>query len=140
MADRQETETNQNPPEPISRRTFLQGVMAASAATSVVTGLPASAGALAGAAVAATAPQILTAEQGRVLGAVLNRLIPSEGKMPGAGDLGITSFIDTALGAAPHLRRHVMGVLATLPDGDRLAELRDEQLDDLLQRIELEQN
>ena len=88
---------------------------------------------------------VFTSDQALTLEAVLNSLIPPEGEMPGAGDLGIASFVDKALAAAPHLRRHILGVVdqlsidcwrdfeqgfPTLPQSDKVA---------LLQRREREQ-
>lgn len=51
------------------------------------------------------APSVLDSEQETLLGAVLNRLIPEAGGMPGAGDLGIIATIDRTLAAYPRLRR-----------------------------------
>ena len=88
---------------------------------------------------------IFTSDQALTLEAVLNSLIPAEGEMPGAGDLGVASFVDKALADAPHLRRHILGVLdqlaidcwrdhqqsfPTLPQSEKVA---------LLQRREQEQ-
>lgn len=53
----------------------------------------------------AVAPSVLDSEQEALLGAVLNRLIPETGGMPGAGDLGIIATIDRTLAAYPPLRR-----------------------------------
>ncbi len=51
------------------------------------------------------APRVLDGEQEALLGAVLNRIIPEAGGMPGAGDLGIVAAIDRTLAAYPQLRR-----------------------------------
>ncbi|GEM_PF-288647 len=51
------------------------------------------------------APSVLNSEQEALLGAVLNRIIPESGSMPGAGDLGIIATIDRALAVYPLLRR-----------------------------------
>src|SRR5438128_981274 len=105
MADREDSnnDSGQEPPSGISRRAFIQGVIAASAATGVV--------ALAepGAAVPQSAGAVLTAEQASRLTLVLDRLIPADGPMPAAGALGIGGFIDKALVAAPNLRPQILG-------------------------------
>jgi len=51
------------------------------------------------------APNVLNGEQEALLGAVLNRIIPEAGGMPGTGDLGIIATIDRTLAAYPALRR-----------------------------------
>ncbi|HEY8291941.1 MAG TPA: gluconate 2-dehydrogenase subunit 3 family protein [Thermomicrobiales bacterium] len=51
------------------------------------------------------APSVLDNAQEALLGAILNRLIPETGDMPGAGDLGIIATIDRTLAAYPLLRR-----------------------------------
>jgi hypothetical protein len=81
----------------------------------------------------------LTAEQGRMLTAVLNRIIPPNSTLPGAGDLGLISFMDTLLDKAPHLREPVLGVLAALPAGAGTAAFSDDKLDELLHRFEHDQ-
>ncbi|MCA1668445.1 MAG: gluconate 2-dehydrogenase subunit 3 family protein [Thermomicrobia bacterium] len=53
----------------------------------------------------AVAPSVLTGEQEALLGAILNRIIPEAGDLPGAGDLGIIATIDRNLAAYPSLRR-----------------------------------
>ena len=105
----------------------------ASAATSVA-GWPTPA-----AATPAAAPvQVLTGRKS-LLTTVLNRLVPAEGSLPSAGTLGMTEFIDRALGVAPHLRRHIVGVLAGLPDAAAFAQLSDAKAEGLLRRVEAAQ-
>src|SRR3954451_9659692 len=53
----------------------------------------------------AVAPRVLDEEQSALLTAVLNRIVPEETGMPGAGDLGIAETIDRTLPAYPRLRR-----------------------------------
>jgi hypothetical protein len=135
MADQQEQEKNGTAglQGTLSRRTFVQGVIAASAAGvaawSTATALPAT-----------TAPKVLTVGQTRVLTSILNRLIPANGVMPAAGDLGIAGFIDRVLDEAPHLRPSIIGLLAALPDQDDFTRLSDVQVDGLLHGLEQEQN
>lgn len=65
-------------------------------------------------AAAAAAFEVLTPEQGRLLAAVLNRLISADDVMPAAGDAGVTGYIDQVLLDAPHLRRPVVDLLDEL--------------------------
>ena len=131
MAKQHETDTTHNQPAGMPRRKFIQGAIVASAATSVA-GWPTPVAA------APVAPpvQVLTAGHKGLLTTVLNRLVPAEGSLPGAGDLGMAEFIDRALGVAPHLRRHIVGVLAGLPDEAALAQLSDTEAERLLRRVE----
>ena len=118
----------------VSRRQFIQGVIATSATAGLV-GLPTGAGAA-----AVGPPQVLTPEQRRMLTRVVDHLIPAEGAMPGAGDLEVVDYIDRALAVAPHLRRHILNVLRALPDPNKLDRLSESDLDRLLREIEREQN
>jgi hypothetical protein len=120
----------------ISRRRFIHGVIA----TSATAGLAGLAAGTASASTAATPTSVLNPEQGRVLTRILNQLIPAEGVMPGAGELGVVAYIDKALAAAPHLRRHILGVLGALPDSDVFDQLSEVELERLLRRIEQEQS
>ena len=116
----------------ISRRKVLQSVIVASAATSAVS-FPA--GAAAGAITAGDGLKILTSEQHELLTAVLNRLIPQEGTMPGAGDLGVAGYVDSVLADAPHMRRPVFDVL--MQTATSLAEEdREEDIDGILAGIQ----
>lgn len=49
--------------------------------------------------------QVLDDDQRWLLGAVLNRIIPARGDLPGAGDLDAGSSIERTLGESPRLRR-----------------------------------
>ena len=128
MATKQDEEGRRQPDAPISRRTFIGGVVAASTAAGAVAatarsaaaGAPAStADAGGGARVAgdAAALEVLTPEQVRVLVAVLNRLVPADDVMPAAGDAGVAGYIDQVLRDAPHLRRPVIDLLDELCGG-----------------------
>src|SRR5262245_61561481 len=99
MAERQDDEngSRQDPTSSISRRAFIQGVIAASAVSGVA------AFAEPGAWTPGQPASVLTADQMHALTVILNRLIPSEGAMPAAGAVGVAGFIDMALDAAPHL-------------------------------------
>ena len=55
-----------------------------------------------------TANAILSDEQGALLTAALNRIVPAEGDMPGAGDLGITAFVASVAAADAAKRRQFL--------------------------------
>jgi len=81
---------------------------------------------------------ILTPEQARLLTDVLNCIVPTEGVMPGAGDLGITTCVDEVLAQAPHLRRSILGLLTQLQNWE-FTHLPDADKEALLRRLEQEQ-
>ena len=146
MATKQDEEGRRQPDAPISRRTFIEGVVAASAATGAVAATARSAAGsapapttdagdgarLAGVAGDAAPFEVLTPEQGRLLTAVLDRIIPADGVMPAAGDAGVAGYVDRVLQDAPHLRRPVVDLLdelrgcgfACLPGPERDERLR----------------
>ncbi len=145
MATKQDEEGRRQPDAPISRRTFIEGVVAASTAAGALaaTARPAAGGAPAatadagdGARVAGDAAvfEVLTPAQGRLLAAVLNRLIPVGDVMPGAGDAGVAGYIDQALLDAPHLRRPVSDLLDELR-GCGFARLPGPEQDERLRRL-----
>ena len=119
----------------VSRRRFMQDVMAASAAAGAV-GLPTSAAAVSPTPPGTTLTKILTEDQSRALPTVLNHLIPAEGALPGAGEVGVAAFIEKAVAQGPHLRRHIVGVMSALPDSVALGQLTAEQAEVQLGRIE----
>lgn len=151
MADRAKRESSpedvrRHPDTAISRRRFIQGAVAVSAAAGAAA-LPAKArGATpptpgrdaadaAGAGDHAGIYRVLTPEQGRVLAAVLNRIIPATGVMPGAGDVGVARFVDGVLADAPHLRPRVVALLHEADAGERFASLREAEQDARLREI-----
>src|SRR6267143_3572184 len=84
----------------ISRRRFLEDVVVIASGTGV--GLAAMSGngrslSAVSASKAHEGFKVLTLDQGELLTTVLNRLVPSQGKMPGAGDLGVAQFVDDVL-------------------------------------------
>ena len=85
---------------------------------------------------------VLTPRQAPTLKAVLNSLVPAVGDLPGAGDLGLVSYVDRAMADAPHLRRHILGILDQLEiDSQRtrqqdFADLPDAAKTDMLRRCE----
>ncbi len=144
-AKQQDEEGRRQPDAPISRRTFIGGVVAASTAAGAVAatarsaagGVPvpaADAGDAARVAGDAAALEVLTPEQGRLLAAVLNRLVPADDVMPAAGDAGVAGCIDQALRDAPHLRRPVIGLLDAL-QGSGFARLSGPEQDARLRRL-----
>lgn len=117
----------------ISRRLFLQGVLAASAGAG-----------LAGSPTKALPDhhpiaRALTADELAVLRKVLDQLIPAENAMPAAGALGVAGFIDETLVAAPHLRRPVVSILAALPGARELSSWSDASMETRLREIEQSQ-
>ena len=55
-----------------------------------------------------TTNNILSAEQRALLDAVLNRVVPEQGDMPGAGDLGIAGFVESVAGGSTDSRRRLL--------------------------------
>ena len=123
--------SDRNPDSPMSRRQFIQGVVAISGTAAIAALPPASVSVTATPAIAG-----LTREHSCVLALVLNHIIPPNGVMPGAGDLGIASFINDALKAAPHLRVHIVGLLAALPDEKGFRQLSHVEADAKLEQLE----
>ena len=133
----------------VSRRKFLQRVIAASAATGAAVALPAAATAAipaaasaaavdltAAAAAAAGAFLVFTDDEGALFARVANRLIPPHGRMPGAGDIGLATFVDGVLADAAHLRQPILDILQLVRSGDESEVGSDEGLDAMLGRIE----
>jgi hypothetical protein len=126
----------------ISRRRFLEGVIVASGATGV--GLAAIAGrAPSGTAAASNGSSIgfrvFTQEQGDLLTVLLNRIVPADGNMPAAGDIGVGRYIDGVLADAPHLRRPILDVITEVQAAAAAAPLSGDQLDHVLGAIEQRQ-
>lgn len=116
----------------ISRRLFLHEVVALSLAAGTA-GVAASVPGLQG------GNRVLTPAQRSLLSGIADRLVPADGAMPGAGELGVAGFIDAALVAAPHLRSPLMALLDGLPDAERFRELSVTQAERLLNRVQEEQ-
>ena len=58
--------------------------------------------------------RVFTEAQRELLTGVLNRIIPPEGPLPGAGDLGLADFIEGVVAAQPQLRRLFVDGLAQI--------------------------
>lgn len=143
MARQRQRQKPQGYREGISRRRFIQGVVAASAATGA-------AALSAGATTSVVSPVAVgpsavdafpkfTQEQRDVLTAILNRIIPAEGAMPGAGDVGVGRFIEEVLREAPLLRRPVLGLVSALQIQGSSTPLTATEIDGRLQRMEQDQ-
>ena len=61
-----------------------------------------------------TSKQIFTEAQQLLLTSALNRIVPAEGKMPGAGDLGVLEFVEKVVAPDPKLRRLDLQLLAMI--------------------------
>ena len=85
---------------------------------------------------------VLTPRQASILKGVLNNLVPPVDDLPGAGDLGLVSYVDKAMAGAPHLRRHILGILDQLDIDCRqtgendFSDLSGPERVDVLQRCE----
>lgn len=142
MAKQIRKTTARKPDGSVSRRTFLQSVIVASAATGAAA-LPAAAESITAVGATATAGasafKVLTSDQGQLLAMVLNRLVPAKGRMPGAGDIGIARFVDDAMNDAPHLRQPIFDVLNGVNGAGAAALESGSRLDEVLRRVEQEQ-
>jgi hypothetical protein len=49
--------------------------------------------------------QFFSDDQNKLMTSVLNRIVPAEGKFPGAGDLGVAEFIDGVVSSSTTSRR-----------------------------------
>ena len=79
---------------------------------------------------------VLTPAQLTLLGAVLDRLVPAEGDLPGAGALGGAGEIDAVIAARPALRSAILEALRAIEgDGPFLA-LSPERQDGALRAAE----
>ena len=88
---------------------------------------------------------VLTQSQRDLLKAMLNRIIPSEGQFPGAGDLGVADFVEAAIGQDTQLRRLFLEGLAQAEiavarrESKGFDELSDRAKDDALRHVHGEQ-
>jgi hypothetical protein len=141
------SQTTPAPASDVSRRKFLQSVIAASAATGAAVALPGAAAAsipaaavvatgdLAAAAAAAGAFLVFSDDEAALFSRVANRLIPPQGLMPGAGDIGLTTFVDGVLADAAHLRQPILDILQLVQAADDEVS-SGEGLDAVLARIQ----
>ncbi len=81
-------------------------------------------------------------DQRALLGAVLDRIVPPRGQLPGAGTLGVAASIDRTLAASPALRRLFfdglvdLELLAARRHGRPFRDLDGETQDALLAELE----
>ena len=87
-------------------------------------------------------PAFFVASQQMLLSAVLNRLIPATDDFPGAGDLGIASYVDTVVGRFAELRRlfaegltHI-ALASQARQGQEFIALADDHKDAVLRQVE----
>ena len=86
-------------------------------------------------------PRFLSQSQHELVTAVLDRLIPSQGEMPGAGELGIADYLDgIAAGSAGIARlfsRSLQDIeIAAARVGSGFEELSGDQQDEILKGVE----
>ncbi len=89
-----------------------------------------------------TSSGFLDQSQREILASALNRLIPPSGAMPGAGDLGLSAFVEGAVGGNPRQRRLLTDGLAQLEiaasrqGGSGFGQLEGETQDAVLREIQ----
>ena len=88
-----------------------------------------------------TTTNILSDEQSALMAAILNRIVPARSEMPGAGDLGISEFVESvAAGSTATRRRLLEGLaqvqLAAAERGDDFQTLPDDAQTDALRSVE----
>jgi hypothetical protein len=92
--------------------------------------------------VSTESPVFFAAAQRELLVSVLNRIVPAAGAFPGAGDLGVASYIDRVVGQSTALRRlFAQGLVQiTLMSLTQYAQpftmLLEEQRDAVLRQVE----
>jgi len=88
------------------------------------------------------ANQIFSEAQRELLSAVLNRIIPGQGDRPGAGDLGVASFVERVAAGAPGPTRlfneglNAINVAASKDHSGGFLAMPEEAKDDTLREIE----
>ena len=88
-----------------------------------------------------TSSAILSAEQLSLLTAALNRIVPADGEMPAAGDLGVAAFVESVAASASASRRRLLDglvqiELAASERGGAFAALSAEAQVDALQAVQ----
>jgi hypothetical protein len=87
--------------------------------------------------------EIYSAEQRRLVPAILNRIIPWEDPLPGAGDLGIADFIERAIALTPDACRIFLAGIdeidftAMSQTAAAFADLPTDRQDQMLKIVEL---
>jgi hypothetical protein len=87
-------------------------------------------------------PAFFVTAQQTLLSQVLNRLIPATDNFPGAGDLGVVSYVDTVVGRSTELKRlfaqglmHIALTSQAL-QGQDFSALAEDQQDAVLRHVE----
>ena len=84
--------------------------------------------------------QVFSEEQLVLLAAVLNRIIPAEGDLPGAGDLGLSQFVAGAAAGSPaSVRLFTLGLRQidiASPKGSSFIDLSAQEQDTALKSVE----
>ena len=86
-------------------------------------------------------PRFLSQSQHSLATAILDRIIPSQGDMPGAGESGTADYLDgIAAGSAPLARLFSTGLqdieITAARSGPSFGELNGDQQDDVLRSVE----
>ena len=87
---------------------------------------------------------VFTEAQESLLKDVIDRIVPAEGEFPGAGDLGVTAYIDRVVGRSAALKRlfpaglaHIE-ITASKALGREFSDLSGEERDMVLRQVEEE--
>ncbi len=89
--------------------------------------------------------RVFTESQESLLKDVINRVVPAEDAFPGAGDLGVASYIDRVVGESARLRKLFLAGLAHIEitasreQGKEFGDLSGEEKDQMLRQVEREQ-
>ena len=87
-------------------------------------------------------PAFLIGRQLELTEHVLDRIVPRQDRFPGAGELGVASYVDAAIGKSAHLRRlfstglRALDTLTCQSNGTGFSELSDADKDDVLRQVE----
>ena len=86
-------------------------------------------------------PRFLSQNQHRLVTSVLDRLIPSQGEMPGAGEVGTADYLDGVVSDSTQFARLFSDGLqdieiAAVQLGSGFEELSDDQKDEVLRSVE----
>ncbi|MBM3941558.1 MAG: gluconate 2-dehydrogenase subunit 3 family protein [SAR202 cluster bacterium] len=89
-----------------------------------------------------TSPTIFSPGQKQLLMTVLNRIVPQEGKMPAAGDVGVADFVESAVAKDTRLRRLFgeglaqIDIVAAAQEGREFQELAQASQEAVLRQVE----
>jgi hypothetical protein len=87
-------------------------------------------------------PAFFVASQQTLLSAVLNRLVPASDDFPGAGDLGVATYVDTVVGRSAELKRlfsqglTYIAMISQAQQAQEFSNLADDQKDAVLRQVE----